>query len=208
MFLVGLRHNFANFVRGERPMGIDGRADMRNFNSQGTLVMEEKFETIKGFGAKYIVSNFGRVFSNGKELKPGTNNCGYKYVILCNNGTRKKMYVHRLVADAFVENENGYNEINHIDENKANNNWLNLCWCSHVQNSRFATRGLRIAKALRNGKASKSVLQFDKLGNLVKQWPSVMEIERVLGFCHSSIAACCRGENAMAYNFKWEYANG
>lgn len=207
--MVGFRRYFVNFVRGNGPMGFVGRAGLFNSNSPGTLVMEEKFETIKGFGAKYIVSNFGRVFSNnGKELKPGTNNCGYKYVILCNKGTRKKMYVHRLVADAFVENKNGYNEINHIDENKANNIWLNLCWCSHVQNSGFATRGFRIAKALRNGKASKSVLQFDKLGNLVKQWPSVREIERVLGFRHSSIAACCRGENAMAYNFKWEYANG
>lgn len=208
MFVVDLRGNFLTFVCGDRLLDIVGRADMFNNNRTRTLVMEEKFETIKGFGAKYIVSNFGRVFrNNGKELKPGTNNCGYKYVILCNNGTRKKMYVHRLVADAFVEKKNGYNEINHIDENKANNIWSNLCWCSHAQNSRFGTRGFRIAKALRNGKASKSVLQFDKLGNLVKQWPSVSEIARVLGFCHSSIAACCRGENAMAYNFKWEYAN-
>ena len=182
---------------------------MYNCYNPGTLVMEEKFKTIKGFGAKYIVSNFGRVFSNnGKELKPGTNNCGYKYVILCNKGTPKKMYVHRLVADAFIKNKNGYNEINHIDENKANNNWLNLCWCSHVQNSNFATRGSRIAKALRNGESSKPVLQFDKLGNLIRQWPSVREIERILGFNHSNIAACCRGENLTAYNFKWEYANG
>ena len=36
--MVGLRHNFVNFVRGERPMGIDGRADMFNVNCQGIMV--------------------------------------------------------------------------------------------------------------------------------------------------------------------------
>lgn len=171
--------------------------------------MKEKFEPIKGFDAIYFVSNYGRIINRktGLELKQGKNNCGYRYVILCNNGLRKKMYVHRLVANAFVENINGYDEINHIDENKENNNYLNLCWCNHIQNCKFATRGSRISKSLTNGIASKKVLQFDKLGKLIKKWPSVREIERVLGFSNSNIASCCRGEKNMAYNFKWEYAN-
>ena len=95
--MVGFRGYFANFVRGNGPMVVVGRACMFNNNRQGTLVMEEKFETIKGFGAKYIVSNFGRVFSNnGKELKPGTNNCGYKYIKWIFIGKQRKNFAYEV----------------------------------------------------------------------------------------------------------------
>ena len=209
MFVVGLRHYFANFVRGNRPLDIVGRADLFNADNPGTLVMEEKFESIKEFCAKYIVSNFGRVINKetNTEIKPGTNNCGYKYVILCQNGTRKKFYVHRLVATYFVKNEHGFTEVNHIDENKENNASINLCWCSHLENSNYATRCFRIGQSLKNGKSSKAVLQFDKFGALLKKWPSVREIERALGFNHSNIAACCRRKIETAYNYIWEYAS-
>ena len=58
-----MRHNFVNFVRGNRPLDIVGRAGLFNADNPGTLVMEEKFESIKEFGAKYIVSNFGRIIN-------------------------------------------------------------------------------------------------------------------------------------------------
>ena len=209
LFVVDVCCNFANFVCRNGPLGVVVYADMHNNNNTGTLVMKEKFESIKEFGAKYIVSNFGRIINKetGAEIKPGTNNCGYKYVILCHNGIRKKFYVHRLVATYFLKNGKGFTEVNHIDENKANNMSINLCWCSHLENSNYATRGLRIGQSLRNGKSSKNVLQFDKFGTLLKRWPSVREIERSLGFNHSNIAACCRGKIETAYNYIWEYAN-
>lgn len=38
MFLVGLRHYFANFVRGNRPLDIVGRADLFNADNPGIMV--------------------------------------------------------------------------------------------------------------------------------------------------------------------------
>ena len=53
---------------------------------------------------------------------------------LFKNGKRDFKIVHRLVAEAFLEKESGYNEVNHIDLNKSNNNVSNLEWCNRSQN--------------------------------------------------------------------------
>lgn len=44
------------------------------------------------------------------------------------------MYIHRLVADAFIPNPHGFDEVNHLDGNKSNNSVSNLEWCSCEQN--------------------------------------------------------------------------
>ena len=55
------------------------------------------------------------------------------------DGTRKHKKVHRLVAETFLENPNGFFEINHIDENKHNNQLCNLEWCTSSYNKRYGT---------------------------------------------------------------------
>lgn len=58
-----------------------------------------------------------------------------------------------------------------------------------------------------NGKCSKSVLQLDKVtGEVIRQWPSTMEIERQLGYKHSNISQCCKGKFEQRYGYKWQYA--
>ena len=88
----------------------------------------------------YQVSNLGRVKSLGnsktrkeKILKPEIRT-GYYSVNLCKSGKRKKHRVHRLVAQAFIENPKNLPVINHIDENKLNNCVENLEWCTHEYN--------------------------------------------------------------------------
>ena len=58
---------------------------------------------------------------------------GYKYVSLCKNGTRRNLYVHRIIAEAFL-GDVGTNVINHKDFNRANNNLSNLEICSQREN--------------------------------------------------------------------------
>lgn len=56
----------------------------------------------------------------------------------------KDVYLHRLVAMFFIENPNGYEEVNHKDGNKKNNSVNNLEWCNRSQNSKHAFQtGLR-----------------------------------------------------------------
>lgn len=123
----------------------------------------EIWKDIPEFEGKYQVSNFGNVRSldrkilykdgrtrryTGKILKPIANSDGYLNIQLCDGcDVLKTIKVHRLVAEAFVPNPDGYLEINHIDEDKTNNNALNLEWCDRIYNCRHGTRNDRISKA-------------------------------------------------------------
>jgi len=82
----------------------------------------------------YEVSSFGMVRNKKtqKLLSPGKNSRGYMYVNLYNKG-RKNITVHNLVANTFL-NKSNFNEIDHIDNNKQNNNVSNLRWCTRSDN--------------------------------------------------------------------------
>ncbi len=55
-----------------------------------------------------------------------TKNDSY-YVTLCKNGKKKNIYVHRIIAECFIENPNNYKHVKHIND-KLNNNYDNLIW--------------------------------------------------------------------------------
>jgi len=99
----------------------------------------------------YLVNANGDVLSiKGKEPKLVSQweRHGYKRVALWENGKQINVSVHRLVAIAFIDNPdpNTCTEINHIDEDKTNNNVNNLEWCSHIYNLRYGTRAKRSAE--------------------------------------------------------------
>ena len=85
----------------------------------------------------YEVSNYGNVksmFRYKKLLTPTKNKSGYLKVSLYKDKKIKVFSVHRLVAEAFLKNNNNLPEVNHIDGNKENNNVSNLEWCTKQQN--------------------------------------------------------------------------
>ena len=100
--------------------------------------MNEQWKDVKGFEGAYQVSNFGRVKSLGgwrgsakrKEriLAIHLTKDGYARVRLQHNGKDVTARVHRLVAEAFIENPKNKETVNHIDGDKTNNNVLNLEW--------------------------------------------------------------------------------
>ena len=95
----------------------------------------EMFLPIDGYD-NYLVSNFGNV-KNSKTnmiMKQYNHNKGYKLINLKNNGKWKSFTVHRLVGNAFLENPDEKPMIDHIDENKANNNVKNLRWATSKDN--------------------------------------------------------------------------
>ena len=106
--------------------------------------MTELWKDINGF-KDYMISNMGRVKSKARLsrqnhvlperiLSQHHNSSGYKYVDCVNDFGRKHLLVHRLVAQAFVDNPRCLNEVDHIDTNKENNNADNLRWCTHSEN--------------------------------------------------------------------------
>lgn len=123
--------------------------------------MQELWKDVVGYEGYYQVSNLGRV----KQLCVHTNLCGKSYtrkerikkqsirngylcVGLTKDGKHRTFLVHRLVADAFVENSKPdvYDCVNHKDENKQNNCVDNLEWCDRNYNDNYGTRNQRLSK--------------------------------------------------------------
>ncbi len=84
---------------------------------------------------EYEVTEDGVVIgARGKALKPDINSTGYRRVSLCKNGIVKRVFIHKLVAQHFVE---GYQQglvVNHIDGDNTNNHADNLQWVTPSEN--------------------------------------------------------------------------
>lgn len=171
------------------------------------------WKPIEGYEGLYEVSSEGRVRSlnyggvKGKvgELSPDLSR-GYYRVTLFKEGIRERYLVHRLVAEAFIENPKGLAEVNHRDEVKLNNRVNNLEWCSRSYNLKYGTRIKRIAQSNRNGKLSKPIEAVDLISGKVIHWfPSVNEAGRQ-GFNSGNINSCCQGRLKTSQGFIWRYA--
>lgn len=112
--------------------------------------MVEIWKDIECFEGLYQVSTHGRVKSLkfGKEriLKPLKNSKGYVMVDLHFNNKHKRIMIHRLVAQAFIPNQDNKPQVNHIDEDKTNNNVNNLNWMTNKENINWGTAIERQAK--------------------------------------------------------------
>jgi len=101
----------------------------------------EKFKDIEGYEGLYRISSWGRVYNIKREkfVSPEMTKKGYLRVDLYNSkGERKHFKIHRLVADAFIPNENNKPQVNHLDGNKQNNSITNLEWCTNAENCEHA----------------------------------------------------------------------
>lgn len=108
--------------------------------------MDEIWKDIEGYEGLYKVSNLGNILSTNfnkqnisKNLKLHLCKFGYVKIDLQTPTKKKKsLFVHRLVAEAFIPNTNNYREINHIDGNKTNNMINNLEWITRSKNVKHA----------------------------------------------------------------------
>lgn len=162
--------------------------------------MMETWAKIKDF-ERYEISRNGcvRNMETGKTLKPTLNTGGYPSVTLCSNAKRRNRTVHRLVAEAFIPNPRNLPEVNHLDENKANNSVSNLEWVTKKANMNYGTRTQRASE-----KKFKRVVQRTLTGEIVKIWDSVKDAEQS-GFHHSAISDCCHGRRKHHGGFVWGY---
>ena len=102
----------------------------------------EIWKNIKNYESEYQISNLGRIKSirAGKIMKNVLDNNGYLICTLSVSGKRKKFAIHRLVADAFIDNIFNKQQVNHIDGNKQNNISSNLEWVTPKENTNHAWR--------------------------------------------------------------------
>ena len=85
----------------------------------------------------YLIYPDGRVWSQRRKIfmKPSNHYSGYKLIQFSKEGTKKTMLVHRLVAIHYIQNPHDYEDVDHIDRDKSNNDISNLRWVSKSQNS-------------------------------------------------------------------------
>lgn len=107
--------------------------------------MKNEWRKIKGFDS-YMVSNQGKVWSikRNREIKPWSNGRGYVCVSLRSRGKTYKRLVHRLVAEAFIPNQDkNRTEINHINYIRSDNRVENLEWATRSENMCHSSDNLR-----------------------------------------------------------------
>ena len=183
---------------------------------------EEIWKDITDYEGKYQVSSEGRVKSLAREfidragrrqnikeriMKLPKDKDGYKTVGLYNGfGKMKTFYVHRLVCEAFHPNPDNKPQVNHIDEDKENNQVSNLEWCTCEENINHGTRTKRAikntAKAL-----SKPVGQYTLEGELIKIWNSARQAEQEGYFNHTSICRVANQKQKTHCGYIWKYIN-
>ncbi len=157
------------------------------------------------FNTGYAVNNKGECFSfkSGKKVKLNQYASGRGYLVVKPyiDGKNINMYVHRLVAEAFIHNPNDKPFVNHIDGDKHNNHADNLEWVTHSENMAHAsTTGL-----MNNNKRSKPVVCFNSSG--FGMWfPSTRQADRN-GFSNECISRVCLGKSESHRGMKWEYCN-
>lgn len=101
--------------------------------------MIEKFKKIKGYSHYRIYSN-GRIYSEfiNRYITPTEDSSHYlQNTLVDDNGNRKTIKTHRLVAMAFLPNPENLPDVNHKDFNRKNNNVGNLEWCTEKYNTQY-----------------------------------------------------------------------
>ena len=149
----------------------------------------------------YEVNQFGEIRHRirKKILKPRINN-GYQYVNFKINGKNVNFSVHRIVANAFIPNPNGYTEVNHKDYNRSNNCVDNLEWVSSSQNKYHA-----FLKEENKKSRGKAVNQYTKEGILIKTFDTITEAAQTLGCCVAAISNCCLKRTKTSQGFLWSF---
>jgi hypothetical protein len=169
---------------------------------------EKEWRDIKGYEGLYQVSNTGKIKALNyhregiAKVISQTDNCtGYLKVQLGKDGKKKKYFVHRLVAEAFIPRDVQKDEVNHIDGNTYNNSAENLEWVTHSENLRH---GARLGNIIPPSQ-SKPVAQFSDNGNCIGMYESKADAERKTGIFASNIGVSCRNSKRKAGGFRWMY---
>lgn len=191
----------------------------------------EIWKDIDNFIGKYQISNYGRVKSlnywGGKKegiMKPQTDKNGYLCVGLKNSDDGRKeinVKVHRLVAQAFIQNPQNLPQVNHKDEDKTNNCVENLEWCDAKYNLSYGSHNEKVKKSLtgrklteehkqkvRDGSTTcKRVAMFTKDGEKLREFRSATDAARFVNGNCTNIIANCKGKIKTYKGYIFRYSN-
>ena len=173
------------------------------------MYLKEIWKDIKNYEGIYQVSNLGRVKSVARKVKysrgshsyyqyqqerflsANHKSNGYLEYSLYKDSKRTHKYIHRLVADAFIDNPNNLPVVNHKDENKENNLADNLEWCTILYNNTYGTRIDKIAKNTNYRKNSRKII--GEKNNIRIVFYSIGAATKITNLSRSSIQSILYG---------------
>ena len=185
---------------------------IENKKEQEIKYVDNEWRSIADYEDFYEVSNNGQVRSldriieasdkkiynrKGKILKPYFSKRGY-YVV---NLPKGQVGIHKLVAEAFINNPEELPCVNHIDGNTKNNVITNLEWCDYSKNNQHALdNNMRIPN-------NKAVVKLDLEDNYIEWYYSLADAEVENGIAWTNISSVCRenGNSKTAGGFKWQF---
>lgn len=187
--------------------------------------MEEIWKDIERFEGCYQVSTLGNVrsidryvkcgengikFQLGKTLKQSKNKYGYMQVRLSKSRKNKFSYtVHRLVAIAFIPNDNNYDQVNHIDGNKQNNYIENIEWCDNSYNQIHAYQnGLQDRSKYYAGRKRRMVAKLSKDLQILSVYETVTQAAKENEISESCVDRVCLKQRKTTNGYKWCFVNG
>ena len=145
------------------------------------------------------VSNKGRVRSARKHshyFRPVLNNAGYELVHLTLYGISQMVPVHKMVAEAFLDNPEDLLEIDHINRCKTDNRASNLRYVSHRVN------------CSNKGEYTSLPVKCYKDGVLIAVFRTAAQAKRMLGIRSDGVTACCKGYQMTCAGYEFAYDNG
>lgn len=168
----------------------------------------EKWKWINGYRGYYKVSTWGRIKSVSRVVnrKDGSSfvtsarilshqilDKGYHLIHLCRNKKRKALYVHRVVAEAFLSNPENLPEVNHDDGDKDNNRVVNLEWITHAGNQKHAAKNGLMASGERNGMSKLTARHVNMIRKRLSAGESQSSIGRRYGVSQSTVSGIKSG---------------
>ena len=166
---------------------------------------------IKGT-TRYYITLDGNVINKdtGRIMKPEITPKGYYRIsIVLSDGSKIKAFIHKLVAQAYIDNPLNKPQVNHKDQNKANNHRNNLEWVTNQENmihyashngNRYKSQSEQ-RKGIKTAKI-KPVIQRAINGDFIKRFNSVKQAKKETNI---NISGCLSGRYKTAGGFKWEF---